>query len=240
MESEAYKVQLTDLFEGPMDLLVYLIKKNEVDIHDIPIAHITQQYLEYVEWIRLMNLDSAGDFLLMASTLAQIKSRTLLPVHGHEDEELEDPRLEIARPLLEYLEIKSVAEQLAERPLLGEATFARPPEKLDLAADAQDELIRIGLFELIDAFQKVLQASGGIHKVDMRADKFSVKEKISDLTDLLEEKGSLSFDELFGDTPGRGELIVTFLAILEMVKLALLRVVQHAQSGIIRIFYVDA
>jgi segregation and condensation protein A len=240
MESEAYKVQLTDLFEGPMDLLVYLIKKNEVDIHDIPIARITQQYLEYVEWIRLMNLDSAGDFLLMASTLAQIKSRTLLPVHGHEDEELEDPRLEIARPLLEYLEIKSVAEQLAERPLLGEATFARPPEKLDLAADAQDELIRIGLFELIDAFQKVLQASGGIHKVDMRADKFSVKEKISDLTDLLEEKGSLSFDELFGDIPGRGELIVTFLAILEMVKLALLRVVQHAQSGIIRIFYVDA
>jgi segregation and condensation protein A len=240
MESEAYKVQLTDLFEGPMDLLVYLIKKNEVDIHDIPIARITQQYLEYVEWIRLMNLDSAGDFLLMASTLAQIKSRTLLPVHGHEDEELEDPRLEIARPLLEYLEIKSVAEQLAERPLLGEATFARPPEKLDLAADAQDELIRIGLFELIDAFQKVLQASGGIHKVDMRADKFSVKEKISDLTDLLEEKGSLSFDDLFGDIPSRGELIVTFLAILEMVKLALLRVVQHAQSGIIRIFYVDA
>ena len=240
MDGEAYKVQLTDVFEGPMDLLVYLIKKNEVDIHDIPIARITRQYLEYVEWIRLMNLDSAGDFLLMASTLAQIKSRTLLPVHGHEDEEMEDPRMEIARPLLEYLEIKSVAEQLAERPLLGDATFARPPEKPDFTADAQDELIRIGLFELIDAFQKVLKATGGLHKVDMRADKFSVKEKISDLTDLLEEKGSLSFDELFGEAPSRGELIVTFLAVLEMVKLALLRVVQHAQSGIIRIFYVDA
>jgi segregation and condensation protein A len=240
MDSEAYKVQLTDLFEGPMDLLVYLIKKNEVDIHDIPIARITQQYLEYVEWIRLMNLDSAGDFLLMASTLAQIKSRTLLPVHGNEDEEMEDPRMEIARPLLEYLEIKSVAEQLAERPLLGEATFARPPEKLNISADVQDELLSIGLFELIDAFQKVLKATGGMHKVDMRADIFSVKEKISELTDLLEEKGSLSFDELFGATPSRGELIVTFLAILEMVKLALLRIVQHAQSGIIRIFFVDA
>jgi segregation and condensation protein A len=238
MESEAYRVQLTDLFEGPMDLLVYLIKKNEVDIYDIPIARITRQYLEYVEWIRLMNLDSAGDFLLMASTLAQIKSRTLLPVHGNE--EVEDPRLEIARPLLEYLEIKSVAEQLAERPLLGEATFARPPEKITFGIDHQEELIRIGLFELIDAFQKVLKASGGIHKVDLQTDKFSVKEKISELTDLLEEKGSLSFDELFSAKPSRGELIVSFLAILEMVKLSLLRVAQHAQSGIIRLFYVDA
>jgi segregation and condensation protein A len=240
MESEAYRVQLADLFEGPMDLLVYLIKKNEVDIYDIPIARITQQYLEYAEWIRLMNLDSAGDFLLMASTLAQIKSRTLLPVHGNEDEDVEDPRLEIARPLLEYLEIKSVAEQLAERPLLGEATFARPPEKLAFDDNQQEELIRIGLFELIDAFQKVLKASGGIHKVDLQTDKFSVKEKISELTDLLEEKGSLSFDELFAANPSRSELIVTFLAILEMVKLSLLRVAQHAQSGIIRLFYVDA
>lgn len=240
MDSEAYQVQLSDVFEGPMDLLVYLIKKNEVDIYDIPIAKITRQYLEYVEWIRMMNLDSAGDFLLLASTLAQIKSRTLLPVHGNEDDELEDPRLEIARPLLEYLEIKSVAEQLAERPLLGEATFARPPEKLDFSMDAEEELIKIGLFELIDAFQKVLKATGGIHKVDMRTDKFSVKEKISELTDLLEEKGSLSFDELFGAAPTRGELIVTFLAILEMVKLSLLRVAQHAQSGIIRLFFVDA
>ncbi|MDJ0781144.1 MAG: segregation/condensation protein A [Desulfosarcinaceae bacterium] len=240
MSSEAYRVQLSDIFEGPMDLLVYLIKKNEVDIHDIPIARITQQYLAYVEWIRLMNLDSVGDFLLMASTLAQIKSRTLLPVHGNEDEELEDPRLEIARPLLEYLEIKSVADQLAERPLLGEATFARPAEKGQFAGGQEEELIKIGLFELIDAFQKVLKASGGLHKVDLQTDKFSVKEKISELTDLLEEKGSLSFAELFSPNPSRAEVIVTFLAILEMVKLTLLRVAQHAQSGIIRLFFVDA
>lgn len=240
MNNAAYQVQLTDLFEGPMDLLVYLIKKNEVDIHDIPIAQITQQYLQYVEWIRMMNLDSAGDFLLMASTLAQIKSRTLLPVHGNEDEEMEDPRMEIARPLLEYLEIKSVAEQLAERPILGDATFVRQAEKPVFDVDTEDELIKIGLFELIDAFQKVLKATGSMHKVDMRADKFSVKEKISELTDLLEEKGSLSFNELFNADPSRGELIVTFLAILEMVKLTLLRIAQHAQSGIIRLFFVDA
>ncbi len=120
-----YEIKLDKVFEGPMALLVHLIKKNEVDIYDIPIAVITQQYLEYLEWIKLMNIDFAGDFLVMASTLTQIKSRMLLPTHGIEEDE-EDPRLALTKPLQEYLEMQSVAEQLANRNLLGEHTFVRP------------------------------------------------------------------------------------------------------------------
>jgi chromatin segregation and condensation protein Rec8/ScpA/Scc1 (kleisin family) len=126
-DDDRYRVRLQDVFEGPMDLLVHLIKKAEVDIYDIPISQITAQYLEYLEWMQQMNIDFAGDFVLMASTLTHIKSRMLLPAQLGEEEE-EDPRLEITRPLLEYLRIKSAAEQLAERNLLGETTFTRRPD----------------------------------------------------------------------------------------------------------------
>jgi segregation and condensation protein A len=116
-ESE-YKVRLENVFEGPMDLLVHLIRKNEVDIYDIPVGLITEQYLAYLEWMKLLNIDNVGEFLVMASTLAQIKSRMLLPFHGEEEDE-EDPRMQIARPLAEYLQIKSAAEELASRNMLG-------------------------------------------------------------------------------------------------------------------------
>ena len=124
--NEHYKVRLEDIFEGPMELLVHLIKKHEVDIYDIPIALITKQYLEYLEWMKAMNIDMAGDFLVMASTLAQIKSRMLIPAHENENDD-EDPRLELVRPLEEYLRMKSAAERLSERDLLGEDTFVRNP-----------------------------------------------------------------------------------------------------------------
>jgi chromatin segregation and condensation protein Rec8/ScpA/Scc1 (kleisin family) len=128
---DRYRVELQDIFEGPMDLLVHLIKKAEVDIYDIPIAQITAQYLEYLEWMQQLNIDVAGDFILMASTLTHIKSRMLLPAQA-DDEEDEDPRMEITRPLLEYLRIKSAADQLAERNLLGDTTFTRKPDPQDL------------------------------------------------------------------------------------------------------------
>ena len=125
MQEDIYKVQIEDIFEGPMDLLVHLIKKHEVDIYDIPIALITKQYLEYLEWMKIMNIDIAGDFIVMASTLTKIKSRLLLPSHGEEDEE--DPRLELVKPIEEYLKMKSAAEKLGARTLLGEDTFIRNP-----------------------------------------------------------------------------------------------------------------
>lgn len=235
---EPYRVMLSDIFEGPMDLLVHLIKKNEINIYDIPVALITEQYLQYLEWLKAMSVEYAAEFVVMASTLAQIKSRMLLPVHAEEEGEEEDPRQAIVRPLIEYLKLKSAAEQLAERPLLGEDTFTRPTSAAALAAaPADDEVIKIGLFELIDAFQRILSGLPDEARIEFTADTISVKERISQIADLLEARGSLTFFELFSEHPTRGEIVVTFLAILEMVKLALIRLVQHLNSGIIRIFY---
>jgi len=236
MLEELYRVRLDEIFEGPMDLLVHLIRKNELDIYDIPIALITEQYLEYLEWMQAMNIDYAGDFLLMASTLTQLKSRMLLPVHEGEDEE-EDLLQEITRPLVEYLQMKSVADQLVERNLLGEKTFIRTPDRGEFLTDPDDEFIKIGLFELIDAFQKILEKIPDDHRVEMSADEISVKDKITQIVDILEVKQSITFMELFSDNPDRFEIIVTFLAILEMVKLTLIRMVQHVQTGVLRIFY---
>jgi len=237
MVEKLYQVQLEDVFEGPMDLLVHLIKKNELDIYDIPVALITEQYLQYVEWMKAMNVEFAGDFIVMASTLAQIKSRMLLPVHDGDEEEEEDPRLELTRPLLEYLQMKSVADQLVERNLLGEKTFVRNPSREEFLTSPDDEFIKIGLFELIDAFQKILDRIPADHKVEMTTDEISVKDKIAIIIDILENKGSITFLELFSDNADRREVIVTFLAILEMVKLTLIRVVQNLKTGIIRVFY---
>jgi len=238
MAEQLYRVQLEDVFEGPMDLLVHLIKKNELDIYDIPIALITAQYLEYVEWMKAMNVEFAGDFIVMASTLTQIKSRMLLPVQDGDEEEAEDPRMELTRPLLEYLQMKSVADQLVERNLLGEKTFIRNPSHDDFLSGPNDEFIKIGLFELIDAFQKILDRIPGDHRVDMTADEISVKDRITQIIDILETRESITFLELFSDSPDRQHVIITFLAILEMVKLTLIRIVQNVNTGIIRIFYI--
>jgi segregation and condensation protein A len=232
-----YRVKLSDIFEGPMDLLVHLIKKNEINIYNIPIALVTEQYLQYLEWLDAMNVEYAAEFVVMASTLTQIKSRLLLPVHAEEEGEEEDPRQTLVRPLLEYLKLKSAAEQLAERPLLGEDTFTRPAKPSVLAAAGDEEVIKIGLFELIDAFQKILAGLPDDARIEFTTDTISVKERISQIADQLEANGSLTFFELFSDRPTRGEIVVTFLAILEMVRLALIRLVQHVNSGIIRIFY---
>ena len=219
-----------------MDLLVHLVRKNELDIYEIPIAMITEQYLQYLDWMKAMNIDYAGDFILMASTLTQLKSRMLLPTHGDEDED-EDPLQEITRPLLEYLQMKSAADSLVERNLLGEKTFIRNPNRAEFLPGQDDEFIKIGLFELIDAFQKILERIPEDHQVEFAADEISVKDKISQIAEVLEAQGSITFLELFSDQADKHEIIVTFLAILEMVKLTLIRIVQHVHSGIIRIFY---
>ncbi len=236
MDQSKYEVKLDNIFEGPMDLLVHLIRKNEVDIYDIPIAIITDQYLAYLDLMHSLNIDFAGDFLLLAATLAQIKSRMLLPVH-EEDEEEEDPRLEITKPLIEYLQIKSVAEELGQRHLLGEHIFVRPVIKDEIPVDDETDLIKVGLFELIDVFQKILANLSPDHRVDLTTDRITLKERISQIVDILEDKGSITLDELFEGAREKSDLIVTFLAILEMAKLSLIQIAQHTLSGIIRIFY---
>jgi segregation and condensation protein A len=235
MQADDYKVKLENVFEGPMDLLIHLIRKNEVDIYDIPVALITEQYLAYLEWMQMLNIDNVGDFLLMASTLAHIKSRMLLPSHGIEEED-EDPRLELVRPLAEYLRIRSAAEVLANRDLLGDTIFTRRAKPKGLVDDDQ-ETIQVGLFELIDAFQRILQKAGRDHRVELAADEISVKDRMNDILAAAEEKGSLTFDELFDTSVEKRYFIVTFLALLELMKLSLIRAAQSAQSGVIRLFF---
>ena len=236
MDEPTYQVKLNDIFEGPMDLLVHLIKKNEVDIYDIPIAMITEQYLAYLEWMKSLNIDFAGDFLVMAATLTHVKSKMLLPTISPEEED-EDPRMEIVRPLAEYLQLKSAAEELARRELLGETTFTRTSGKTPDFIKMDDEYIQIGLFELIDAFQQILKNISPDVRMDFTADRISIKERISQIVDLFQQHETLTFDELFQDPPSKGDIIVTFLAVLEMVKLCLIRLAQHSQTGVIRLFY---
>lgn len=236
MAEEIYEIKIEEVFEGPMDLLLYLIKKNEVNIYDIPISLITDQYLEYLELMKSLNIDYAGDFILMASTLTKIKSRMLIPVNELE-EDMEDPRAEITKPLLEYLRMKSAADQLAERHLLGEHTFVRHLNKQEFISESDPQIIQVGLFELIDAFQQILKNVAPEQRVDLTIEGISLKDRINQLVDILEEKGSVTFLEIFNGALDKRDIITTFLAILEMVRLNIIRVVQHVQSGIIRIFY---
>ncbi len=236
MQDAPYQVKIENIFEGPMDLLLHLIKKHEVDIYDIPIALITEQYLAYLELMKVLNIDFAGEFVVMASTLTHVKSRLLLPAHEGETDE-EDPRLEIIRPLEEYIRMKSAADRLAERNLLGKDTFARKPGQENSWINQEDDIIKVGLFELIDAFQKILENISSDVRVDITADTISVKDRIAQLIDVFEAKGSVTFEELFSEKTDKSEVVLTFLAILEMVKLYLLRIVQHTQTGVIRLFY---
>jgi segregation and condensation protein A len=237
MQEELYRVKIDDIFEGPMDLLVHLIKKHEMDIYDIPIALITEQYLKYLEWMKAINIDIAGDFILMASTLTKIKSRMLLPVHEEETDD-EDPRLEIVKPLEEYLQMKSAANELIARNLLGEDTFVRNPNLGNYPIDQNSEIIKVGLFELIDAFQTILEKISEHRGVDIiTADTVSVRDRIVQIVEIFETRESVTFNELFPINVAKSDIVVTFLAILEMVRLSLINIVQNTQTGIIRLFY---
>jgi segregation and condensation protein A len=232
-----YQVNLGETFEGPLDLLLHLVKKNEVDIYDIPIASVTEQYMEYINFMKIMNIDVAGKFLVMAATLAHIKSRMLLPV-DEELEEEEDPRMEIVRPLEEYLQIKYAAEDLADRNWLDRDVFARSTSEDDADTEQEEDqlFVKVSLFELIDAFQEIVKRAASKELFNITVDTISVKARISELVDLLESRDSMSFAEFFEGQASKGDIIVTFLAILEMAKSQVIRIMQHVESGVIRIF----
>lgn len=234
MCSDIYNVRLENIFEGPMDLLVYLIRKNEVNIYDIPISMITDRYLDYIEWMKSMNVDIASDFLVMAATLIQIKSRMLLPVHDDSDEE--DPRQEITRPLLEYLQMKSAAQQLNERDLLGEHTFIRSPLKISDPGLIPDREIQVDLFDLIKAFQRIIENISPNLSLDLAVDTLSIKDRMTELIQLLKETGTLVFQELIVNAGGKVEIIVTFLAVLELVKRNVAHVIQHIDTDTIILY----
>ena len=234
-EKSPYTVRL-EMFEGPLDLLLHLIQKNEVDIFNIPIALITEQYLETLNVMKVLNLDIVGEYLLMASTLLHIKSKMLLPIPAEEEEEEgEDPRAELVRRLLEYQKYKQAAAELERRPMLDRDVFIR----LVLVDDQElreEERIEVNLFELLDAFRHVLERAKPelVHEVVL--DRISVEEKVQDILSLLRrENRSVAFHLLFPEQASRRVIIVTFLAILELVKSKLIRIFQPSLFETIRI-----
>ncbi|MGD8371189.1 MAG: segregation/condensation protein A [Syntrophobacterales bacterium] len=235
--SQEYEVKL-EIFEGPMDLLIHLIRKNKVEIYDIPIAFIMDQYLEYLDIMRSLNIDVAGEFLEMAATLAYIKSRMLVPRVSFEDEEDgEDPRMELVRPLLEYAKIKEVALALSESLQLDRDVYVRniPPEEL-WDQEGGQEIAEVGLFELITVFQEVLKRAEPEHFMEMTADSLRLKDRIAQLMETLAGVSSITFNELFSVKIRKAEIIITFLAILELMRLQMVRAFQHQSSGIIRLY----
>ena len=239
MESD-YKVKL-EVFEGPLDLLLYLIKKEEVDIYDIPIERITNQYMEYLSLMQLLNLEVAGEFLVMAATLMYIKSRMLLPVDQQvtdaEAEEGEDPRWELIRQLVEYKKFKEAALQLGQREDEQSHLFTRQSPDTGLKADLKDApLAEVGIFDLIAAFNQVLKRANA--REDFREiyeEKFTVSDKIEEILYTLRECSQIRFLELFSDTATRAEVVVTFLALLELIRLKRLRVQQPEAFGEIQV-----
>lgn len=235
--TQQYQVKL-EIFEGPMDLLLHLIRKNRVDIYDIPIALIMGQYLEYLDMMRSFNIDIAGEFLEMAATLAYIKSRMLVPRADLEDEELEeDPRMELVRPLLEYAKIKEVALSLANRPQLDRDTYLRniPAEEL-WGLEESDEIAEIGVFELFTALQAVLRQAEPEQLMEMTAETMRIKDRISELMEILSKVSSITLHELFFGKSSKADIVLTFLAILELMRLQVVRAFQHQPSGIVRLF----
>ena len=230
---QSYRVQIEE-FEGPLDLLLHLIKKNEVDIYNIPIAAITRQYLDYMEIMKELNLDIAGEFLVMAATLVQIKSRMLLPAMQEEDgeTEVEDPRAELVRRLLEYQRYRDASQMLNCRNLLGREVFARKFDAQELnELTPQEEPADVELFELIEAFQRVLARVSVDTFHDVVADGISIADRIGEVLSVLHAEKTVCFDSLFSTGMTRDLLVVTFLSILELAKLKLIKVVQGESLG---------
>jgi segregation and condensation protein A len=234
---EAYPVRLEN-FEGPLDLLLHLIRKHEVSIYDIPIALITGQYLEYLELMQEMNLDVAGEFLVMAATLIHIKSRMLLPRPDPAQEEPEeDPREALMRRLLEHQKFKAAAELLHERETLRSAQWTRADGPIaEIAGEAPEPEIEVDLFSLISAFRAVVERARQRPKVYLPGEQIPIEARIEQLLGRLSETEACGFEDLFADMQSRSGMIVTFLAILEMIRLKLIRVFQSGAMGGIRVY----
>jgi segregation and condensation protein A len=229
MENAAYQVKLP-IFEGPLDLLLHLIRKNEVDIHDIPISLITSQYVEYIELMEQLNIELAGEFLVMAATLIHIKSKMLLPRAVDQDEP-EDPRNELVLPLLDYLRFKEAARKLDKRKWLDRDVFLRGTSDEIEPQQSEPMLFNMGLFDLLDAFKKVMDNLSHRRSLAVRIDFVSVQERIAQLMEIFREKDDLVFEDLFSETKTKAALVVTFLALLEIIRLRFINFRQETQYG---------
>jgi segregation and condensation protein A len=243
--SVPFESQLEDIriklqsFEGPLDLLVHLIKKNQVNVYDIPIVLVTEQYLQYLDLMQELNLDVASEFLVMAATLIHIKSRTLLPRPGPTllDDDDEDPRDALVQRLLEHQKFKAAAELLHDRETLRSAQWTRPDSRLEaLVGDDYEPELEVDLFGLLAAFRLVLERARERPPVPLPPEQVSIETRIEQLLERLSETEACGFEDLFQDAASRGDMIVTFLALLEMIRLKLIRVFQAGHIGAIRIY----
>lgn len=227
-----------EIYEGPLDLLLHLIKKNEVDIYDIPVALITTQYLHYLESMKSLNIELAGEFLLMAATLTQIKSRMLLPISSDETEaEEDDPRMAIVRPLLEHMKLRDAAEALERRELLNRDVFLREYFLDEFEDEDEEELVPVSLFDLIDSFRRVLLRVDSGRDIEIQIELKTVEQRIQEVIELLKVSGEELFEDLFIEDRSRLELILTFLSLLELARIGLIRIFQHPADLTISVFY---
>jgi segregation and condensation protein A len=229
-----YRVKL-DVFEGPFDLLLYLIKKDEIDVYDIPIAKVTDQYLNFLEAMRQQGIDIASEWLVMAATLVQIKSRMLLPLEEDRPEEWDeesDPRFELIEKLIEYRKYKEIAQDLEQRELHEMDFFRRSlwePEE-------EESLIEVDLYDLISAFKNVVDYAAPAPFTEVLKDEYTVEDKMEELQERLRAQRSMSWNDVFAEGRALAEMVAILLAILELIRLGKLRVRQKKSFGDIRIF----
>ena len=234
---EDYPIRVLN-FEGPLDLLLHLIKSNEVNIYDIPITLITQQYLDYLDLMQDLNLEVAGEFLVMAATLIHIKSRMLLPRPDPTQEDPgEDPREALVRRLLEHQRFKAAAELLHEKEIQRSAMWHRPDGRVaEVVGEPPEPEIEVDLFSLMAAFRQVLERARARPRVLLPPEQIPIETRIEQLLSRLSETDACGFEELFADVQSRAGMIVTFLALLEMIRLKMVRVFQQGNFGPIRIY----
>jgi len=231
----AYQFKL-DIFEGPLDLLLHLIREQKMDVYDIPISQVTQQYLKYIDMMQDLNLELAGEYLLMAAELTRIKSKVLLPdpKTDEDGEEGEDPRLALARRLLEYKRFKNAAFELRQKEHDRQQMFSRQGE-LVFDDEPEEAMVSASVFELFSAFKKVLEQKTFRQDYEVKITTLSVAERLPIVLEILNSNESVTFDVLFEHVNTKQELIVTFLAILELIRMKLIRVQQTDSFETIRL-----
>lgn len=231
MMERGYKVRL-DAFEGPLDLLLHLVKTNEVDIYDLPIATITDQYVEYMGMFEELDLDVAGEYLVMAATLMYLKSRLLLPLDEDDEEEADDPAVDLIRQLAEYKRYREAAEELRDRSLVDRDVFRRSPSMPEGVEPLDGGLARVELADLFESLRRVLTRASSRRPHLIEPEHYSTADAVRAMVGKLRSRGQLSFEGLFEESSARGFMIATFVGLLELMKMGIIEAVQeeHGES----------
>ncbi len=231
--SDDYRVNL-EIFEGPLDLLIHLIKKNDLDVYDIPVAFVLEEYMKYLDTLKELDIDLAGEFLLMAAEMAHIKSKLLLPDEEFEEEELEiDPRSDLVKRLLEYQQFKDASHTLMDRQVLGRDVFVQQTyEKIETPNDGP---VEGDVYELIEAFSKILSKAPPEEFHDVSVDRISINDRIYQIVSMIKKGMTVMLDDLIGNDYSKYNILITFLALLEMSKLRMIRIYQSSSCGPVHI-----